>query len=61
MKIFFYFKLCWPFCLGEQNYFSNLGKGSPEKHFYEIISKSGHWSRRRCHSNVFLFVALVAI
>ena len=45
----------------EQNDFSNFGKGSHKEHFFEIILKSGHWSRRRCHLKVFLFLALVAI
>ena len=34
-----------------------FGRGSPKKHFYEIILKLGHWSRRRCHLKVFLFLA----
>ena len=45
----------------EPNNFSNFGRGSPKEHFCEIILKSGHWSRRRCHLKVFLFLALVAI
>ena len=48
-KDFFYFMLWWPFCSVEQNHFSNFDKGSPKKHFCEIILKTGHWSRRRCH------------
>ena len=60
-KGFFYFYLWWPFCLAEQNDFSNFGKGASEEHFCEIILKSGHWPGRRCHLKVFLFLALVAI
>ena len=30
------------------NHFSNFGKGALEKHFSEIILKSGPWPRRRC-------------
>ena len=40
---------------------SNFDRGSPKEHFCEIILKSGHWPRRRCHLKVFLFLALVAI
>ena len=29
------------------------------EHFCEIILKSVHWSRRRCHLKVFLFLALI--
>ena len=29
--------------------------------FCEIILKSVHWSGKRCHLKVFLFLALVAI
>ena len=62
LKIFFYFKLWWPFCSAEQKHFSSFGKGSPKKHFYEIILKSGHWSRRKCHLKIFfLFLDLAAI
>ena len=32
-----------------------------KKHFWEIILKLRHWSRRRCHLKVFLFLALAAI
>ena len=42
-----------------RNDFSNYGRGSPKKHFYAIILKSVHWSRRRCHLKFFL--ALEAI
>ena len=43
-----------------------LVEGYPKKHFCEIILKSGHWPRRRCHLKLFLFffllfLALVAI
>ena len=31
----------------ERNDFSNFVRGSPEKHFCEIILKSGHWPRRQ--------------
>ena len=30
------------------------GKGSPKEYFSQIILKSVHWSRRRCHLKVFL-------
>ena len=33
----------------EQNNFINFGRGSPKEHFCEIILKSGHWPKRRCH------------
>ena len=42
-------------CSAVQNDFSNFGRGSPKEHSCEIILKSVHWSRRRCHLNVFLF------
>ena len=45
----------------ERNHFSNFGRGSLKEHFCETILKSVHWSRRRCHLNVVLFLALVAI
>ena len=41
------------FCSMRQNYFSIFGKGSPIKHFCDIILKSGHWCRRRCHLKFF--------
>ena len=40
----------------QRNDFSNSGRGSPKKHFCEIILKSVYWSRRRCHLKVFLFL-----
>ena len=43
------------------NNFSYFCRGSPKEHFCEIILKSGHWSRRRYHLKVFLFLALAAI
>ena len=45
----------------ERNDFSNFGRGSRKNNFCEIILKSGHWSRRRCHFKVFLFLAVAAI
>ena len=33
----------------------------PKEHFCEIILKSVHWSRRRSHLKVFLFLALASI
>ena len=45
----------------EPKEFSNYGRGSPEEHFCEIILKLVHWSRRRYHLKVFLFLALAAI
>ena len=33
--------------------FANFGSGSLKVHFCEIILKSGHWSRRRCHLELF--------
>ena len=57
-KIFFYFKLLWPFCSTEQNHFSIFGKGSPKKHSCEIILKSGHWSKRRCQLKVVGFFSI---
>ena len=50
-----------PFFSVERNNFSIFGRGSPTKHFCEIILKSVHWSRRRCHFLVYLFLALVAV
>ena len=32
-----------------------LVKGNEEKHFCEIILKSGHWARRRCLKVFFFF------
>ena len=40
--------------------FSNIGRRSPKEHFCEIILKSDHWPRR-CHLNIFLFLAVAAI
>ena len=57
----FLFLALVPFCSAKQNHFSNFGKGSLEEHFCEIILKSGHRSKRRCHLKVFLFLALTAI
>ena len=45
----------------ERNDFNYFGRGSPKKHFCEIILKSGHWPMRRCHLKVFLYLALAAI
>ena len=46
----------------ERNDFSNFGRVSHNKYFYEIILQSTHLPRRRCHLNVFfLFLALDAI
>ena len=61
LKVFFYFSLWQPFCSVEQNDFSNFSRGSPKEHFYEIIWKSGYWSKRRCHLKISLFLALEAI
>ena len=44
----------------ERNDFSNFDRRLPRENFYEIILKSVHWSRRRCHLKVFQFLALVA-
>ena len=44
----------------ERNDFSNFARKSPEAHFCEIILKSVHWSMRRCHLKVFLFLPLAA-
>ena len=41
--------------------FRNFERGSLKDHFCEIISKSVHWSSRRCHLKVVLFLALAAI
>ena len=41
--------------MAEQNHFSNFGKGVLEKHFCEIILKSGPWPRRRCCLKIFSF------
>ena len=45
----------------ERTIFSKFGVGSPKEDFCQIILKSVHWSRRRCHLKVFLFLALAAI
>ena len=45
----------------ERKDFSDFGRGSPKEHFCEIILKSVHWSRRRRHLKVFLFLALESI
>ena len=37
------------------SYFTNFGRGSTKDNFFEIILKSGHWPKRRCHLKVFLF------
>ena len=60
-KTFFYFKLWRPFCSAERNNFSNFSRGSSMERFCDIILKSVHWSRRRCHLKVLLFLALVVI
>ena len=39
----------------ERNDLSNFGRGLPKEQFCEIILKSDHWSRRRCHLTVFFF------
>ena len=41
--------------------FSNFGRETLNEYFCEIILKSVHWSWRRCHLKMFLFLALVAI
>ena len=41
--------------------FSKFGRRPPKENFCEIILKSVHWSRRRCHLKVFLLLALAAI
>ena len=41
------------FCSAEQNHFSNFGKRVLEKHFGEIILKSGPWPRGRCCLKIF--------
>ena len=38
-----------------------LVEDHPKEHFREIILKSVHWSSRRSHFKVFLFLALAAI
>ena len=38
-----------------------LVEGYPKENFCEITLKSVHWSRRRSHFKVFLFLALAAI
>ena len=43
---FFFFKLWLPFYSGKQTHFSNYSIGAYEKHFCEIILKSGHLHRR---------------
>ena len=37
-----------------------FGRGSPKEQFYGIILKLIHYSRRRCHLKVFLFLAVEA-
>ena len=59
---FLFFFLLWrQFCSADWTGFSNFDNGSLKKHFCEIILKSVHWSMRKCHLNVFLFLALVTI
>ena len=57
----FFFYLLRPFCQGDGSYCSNFDRGPPKEHFCEIILKSVHWSQRRSHLKVFLFLALAAI
>ena len=59
-KGFFLFFLA-ALCSVERNDFCNFGRGSSKEHFCEIILKSVHWSRRRCHLKIFIFLALAAI
>ena len=42
-------------CSAEPNHFSNFGKDALEKHFSEIILKSGPWPRRRCRLKCFFY------
>ena len=60
-KVCLFFYLWRSFCSAERNDYNNFGRGSPKKHFYEIIMELGQWSRRRWRLNVFLCLALVAI
>ena len=39
----------------EPNHFSNFGKGALEKHFSEVILKSGPWPRRRSRLKCFFY------
>ena len=45
----------------EQTDFDIFGRRRIRAHFCEIILKSVHWSRRRCHLKDFIFLALAAI
>ena len=56
-----YFQFWWPFCSVERNDFSNFGRRLSKDNFYDIILKSLHWSRRRCHFTVVLLLAQAAI
>ena len=49
------------FFLALAKHFSNFDRGSPKEHFCEIILKSVHWLRRRCHLKVFQILALATI
>ena len=49
LNLFFYFIVWRPFCSAAQNHFSGFDfsgfdKGSPKKHFCEIILKPSQWS-----------------
>ena len=45
----------------EQNDFSNIGRGSLNEQFCEIILKLGHWPNRNCPSKIFSTFSSVAI
>ena len=53
--IYFYFKLCRPFCPAEQNCFCNFGSGQYEEYFCENMLNLGQWLKRKCQLNIFLF------
>ena len=50
-KVFFLFLAL--VAISEQNHFNQFDRVSLKEHVCEIILKSGHWSRRRCHLKLF--------
>ena len=62
-KDFSNFSFSGHFFSAMQNHFSNFGNGvmRNSEQAFEIILKSGHRPRRRCHLNIYLFLAVEAI
>ena len=60
-KCFFLFLALMAVLFSGAEPFKQFGRGSSKEHSCDIILKSVHCSRRRCHLKVFLLLALAAV